>query len=278
MIELKPFFDEKKVTNWLNNSKNEVEKNTKIKLLSEVTFIDEKTFNKAIKYATKQFLKKFGDNQFLVVWDRDPFKSKRWVFYKIKYLLAIKKFKFLNPFKKNTTSFSYVATYFNARNLGNIIISNDIKHVVIFDDAIYSGIQILNLVSRLIDELDDLNYPIPSFNIVVGYVSNFAVKRITHELTDSSQTNFYYYDVMSTYKQIFNDDDLEKMDQMDLISLKEETPLTYFFYKVPDAASFPSSLKSLMNQPLKPYSKDTEYGKKEKIEWENSEFNSGFTQ
>lgn len=280
MIELKPFFNEDKVTSWLDNSENEIEKNIKIKLLSEVTFIDERTFNKAIKYATKQFLKEIKSEKYIVLWDRELFKSKRWVFYKIRYLLTIKKIKFLNRFKKNTTSFSYIATYSSISNLESIIIKNNIKHFIIFDDAIYSGTQILNLILSLIDKLNYLNHSPSTFNIVVGFVSNYAIKRIKAEFTNCINVtiNFYYYDIMGTYKEIFNNNDLEKMDQMYLISLKEETPLTYFYYKVPDAASFPSSLKSLMNLPSKPYSKNTKYGKKEKIEWESSEFNSGFTQ
>lgn len=257
-----------KTQKWLEESQNFETRRIKQKILDNLTFINEKEFDKAIKYSTKLFLKEIKDKEYIVLFDKDPFCSKRWVFLKIRPLLVQKNN--LNPLSYffKSSNFKYWIYLIGGNNLIKKLIDDEIKHIVIFDDAMYTGSQVISSIETLIQSLRTHNYTLPVFYIVVGFSSNLAIKTINEKIKDIVEVKIFFSNIIKTNKEIFSYQELKLMSDIDIISLHKEIPLTYFFHKVPDGMSFPHKIKEIMDIPPKPYEKNTNYGEEEKKEFD----------
>ena len=254
---MKVYFDEKKVQVYLNESLNSQIRRVRQKVIDNITFIDEKTFNRAIENATRIFIREIGNEKYAVLWDCNPFKSKRWVYYKIENLLRNKP-QYINyfPFEPN-----------ECNNLTNYFFNSKIKNIVIFDDAIYSGGQMKDLIKGLIDSINYIyeNKIEVTIHIVVGFSTTQAIQLLKSLGKNNIRVKIYSYQNMALVEDVLNDSELRIINNRPN-NIKGKV-LTYFQHKIPDSVSFPIQISYLMHPVKKPYSENTSYGIKERIKW-----------
>ena len=248
------YLDTEKVEAWLDGSKHPEIRRVRQKVIDNITFIDEKTFNKAIENATRKFIRKINKRDFwffknkdtkkyIILWDREFYKSKRWVYYKVKNLLPL----------TNIETHYYYGRPWLKENL-----SEDIENIIIFDDAIFSGANF----GEIINDLGLYTKKKINVFIIVGYLTKGSLEILRSTAKNRKiNLNIYFQKKINTINEILNSKEVEIFGEKSL-------SLTYFSHNIPDFLSFSQYISQLMNPYQKPYSKNTPYGVEEKKEWE----------
>jgi len=120
---------------WINKETDPLIKDIKKKIIANVTYVSASVFKTKLRTTTDiAFQKITGD--YAVLWDYKPHSSKRWVFHQIKNSL---------PRKPSLVSY-YTKSVDSIIGVANEIYIKKIKNIVIFDDAVYSGEQLINRI------------------------------------------------------------------------------------------------------------------------------------
>lgn len=263
------WLDKKRLELWIESERDGTVKAIKKKLINNLNYISADQFDKTLKNITQLTFKKF-DGKYAVLFDFKPHSSKRWVYHQIKKHL---------PLKASLTSYYHPKTEpFLKYPTIKKLLKKDIKTVLVFDDASYSGMQ---LISKIIDPFK-IYYEAAKKNIdlflIVPYITNHAKTQIDAKSKSSNvKVHLIYGEKMKTVQEILTKNELNILKNLpELASFRrtvmhtryDRVTLTYFDHRISDAHSFYEEISSMMKHPTKPYGENTDYGREEKKEWD----------
>lgn len=244
---------------WIDKETNPLIRNIKRKIIANVTYVSAPVFKSKLRIATEMAFQKIVGN-YAIIWDYKPHSSKRWVFHQIKRSL---------PRKPSFVSY-YTQSVDRLIGVADQIYNKKIQNIVVFDDAAYSGEQLINrILVPLSKYFTQKSQKIKLF-IIVPYATILAQQRIKAiPISPFIEINFIFEETMKTLLEILSSSEqkiLQKSEREEFLYLG--ATLTFFDHRVADDHSFFSEIAKLITQSPKPYSADTTYGKKEKAEWE----------
>lgn len=248
-----------KAQGWIDKETHPLIKNIKRKIIANVTYVSASTFKNKLRTATDIAFKRIAGD-YAVLWDYKPHSSKRWVFHQIKRSL---------PRKPSLVSY-YTQSVDKVIGVADNIYNKSIKNIVVFDDAAYSGEQLINKILVPLSKFFTQKAQNLKLFVIVPYATTLAQQRIK-AIPHSSfvEINFIFEETMKTMLEILSYEEQKIL----LKSEREEfeylgATLTFFDHRVADDHSFFSEVAKLITASPKPYSADTTYGAKEKAEWE----------
>jgi hypothetical protein len=248
-----------KASEWIDKETNPLIKDIKRKIIANVTYVSAITFKIKLRTATDiAFQKIVGD--YAVLYDYKPHSSKRWVFHQIKRALP----------KKPSLISHYTKSADHVIGVADEIYQKNIQNIIVFDDAAYSGEQLINRILVPLSNFFTEKMRNIKFFIIVPYAttqSQQRIKAIPH--SPFVEIHFILIETMKTLLEILSKSEQEVLQK----SEREEfaylgATLTFFDHRVADDHSFFAEVEKLITKSPKPYSADTTYGKKEKAEWQ----------
>jgi len=146
-----------------------------------------------------------------------------------------------------------------------------VQNIVIFDDASYSGEQLMN---RIVKPL--FNYYISKgrqvhFFVIVPYVTSKVIELFeSFRQSNNVDVRVFYVHKMKILLEILSREEANFLQKTEREEFKYlGATLTYFDHRVADSHSFFLEVARLMKQIPKPYGKgESTYSVKEKAEWE----------
>jgi hypothetical protein len=190
-----------------------------IKLLNKTTHISFNQLIDSIKITIKKFEKEIGEASFYLfipIIDDKPIqhKSNYWI-SKIFYLLMNKKpIGIITSFKELT---------------------DEMKNIIVCDDAIYSGQQMSQTFKNFDEEPIDKHL----FHILCPFISEASMERLYN--MDQFNKNFYYTHIMKTFLDVYkdneDDEDADFFEVISLFSIKRTNYPIYFDHRVADTLS-----------------------------------------
>jgi len=244
---------------WVEKEPSPDVRNIKQKILNNLNYVSAHSFTINLKNATNRAFTEIPDT-YAVIWDYKPHSSKRWVYHKIKKYLP----------RKPT-----ITTYFTQRvdakiGVAESLQKQNITHLVIFDDAAYSGEQLINrIIKPLAESYTNKNMQVIIY-IIVPYISSLALQRLLQvQHLGLATIKIYFEQQMLTLLEILSDHErtiLANTKKEEFVYLR--ATLTYFDHRVADNHSFFEEITQLIKKSPKPYGEDTQYGKREQKEWD----------
>ncbi len=248
-----------KAQEWINKETDPFIKNIKRKIIANVTYVSTRTFKEKLRTATDiAFQKIVGD--YAVLWDYKPHSSKRWVFHQIKSSL---------PRKPSLISY-YTKSADPVIGVANEIYERNTQNILIFDDAAYSGEQLINRILVPLSKFFTEKIRNIKFFIIVPYATTQSQNRIKAiPPSPFVDISVIFIETMKTLLEILTKSEqeiLQKSGREEFVYLG--ATLTFFDHRVADDHSFFAEVARLITKSPKPYLEDTAYGQKEKAEWQ----------
>jgi len=231
-------------------------------------------FQSALEKAAEKFNEKNKDNTkpYAVLFDYKPHSSRRWVYELLK-----------NKIEKPPQIARHFGPNGEKMNEYKLLEKNfqdGLKRFVIFDDAVYSGEQILNrTIKPIADYYKQMGHDAPAFDLVVPFVTNRALE-LFKKVGDNYniKINIVYEKIMPTMRELISDKEMaviqerggmldEEADEMSYLG----ATVTYFDHRVADDHSFSKEIRQAaggLTAP-KPYADETtDYYKNEEKEFQ----------
>lgn len=258
---------------WVKDEKSPGIAHIKEKIIEATEGISFEEFQAALVQVVEDF-NKVNDNDsepYAVLFDYKPHSSRRWVYELAKISLR----------KQPQLARHYGPA--GERMKGNKLLEQNfkdgLKRFAVFDDAIYSGEQVLNRTIKPIAEYyKQMGHSAPSFDLVVPFVTNRALelfRRVSEHY--GVRINVIYKKIMPSMKEIMSDDERSTLEQrggMLDVEAEEQSYLgatvTYFDHRVADDHSFSVEVRKAAGNfdAPKPYADETtDYYKKEEEEF-----------
>lgn len=243
------------------------------KIIDSIDVISFTEFNEALKSTAGHVKDAIAGEAYEVLWDYQPHSSKHWVSQLVSSELAD------NPPAKEsffTPGWEAKSGYPTLENMVN----QGISTIVVMDDAIYSGEQIIQRVIKPVYTYTQTpefktNHPDTTVKIVIAapYMTNrFLEQQIIKDATAFGLVEIVPpVKIMPTLSETFSPEEKDIIERNGgkIVSGDGEVfyqaPTTVFDHKVPDSHSFPEEIRGVFTHlPQTPYAKgDTEYYQKE---------------
>jgi hypothetical protein len=258
---------------WTKNEKSPEIARIKEKIIEATERVSFEEFQADLAQVVEDFNKGNDNNgePYAVLFDYKPHSSRRWVYELVKNNL------------RNQPQLTRHYGPAGERMKGNKLLEQNfkdgLKRFAVFDDAIYSGEQILNRTIKPIAEYyKQMGHPAPSFDLVVPFVTNRALdlfRRVSEHY--GIRINVIYKKVMPSMREIMSDDEKSTLEQRGgKLDVDTEEPsylgatVTYFDHRVADDHSFSAEVRKAAGNfyTPKPYADETtDYYKKEEEEF-----------
>lgn len=259
---------------WTKDEQSQEIAHIKEKLIEATKRVSFEEFRLALGEAVAEFNQENKDSTepYAVLFDYKPHSSRRWVYGLIKDKIA-------NP-PQLARHFGPAGEIMNGYKLLEQNYQAGLKKFVIFDDAVYSGEQILNRTIKPIAEyFKQTNHDLPAFELVVPFVTNRALE-LFKKAGDhyGIKINVIYKTIMPTMREIINDKEMAVIkEQEGMLDAETEevsylgATVTYFDHRVADDHSFSKEIRHAagdLDVP-RPYADETtDYYKNEEIEFQ----------
>lgn len=248
-----------KAQQWVDKEVDPEVKKIKRKILANVNYVSAKEFKKNLSIVSVEAFQKINGD-YVVLWDYKAHSSKRWVFHQIQSILP----------RKPVLATYFAPTADKVIGVANMIYEKNIENIVVFDDAAYSGEQLINrILLPLIKFFNEKNKEIKIF-LIIPYITSLAKRRIEQvKFPSFISVDLTYLKHMDTLLEILTEEEKNIL----LNTEREEfqflgATLTFFDHRVADDHSFFEEVAYLIDRSPKPYSEDTTYGQEEKKEWD----------
>ncbi|MBF0522531.1 MAG: glycerophosphodiester phosphodiesterase [Candidatus Omnitrophica bacterium] len=230
--------DMEKAKQWVEAHKDPHLRDLAQFLLSHVTHVSQKEFEEALQETVDDFNSKIGDKPYVLLLPQWNGNRSEWWTYQLALEKGLKPAKDIIKMAAQGASYnSYLAMVQQIRDAG--------KDVVLIDDAVYSGVHMLDIVQRLFGDTwgnnpdsRDLN-----FHFVAPFMSTNIEERIFADSNRSGNRNVYFYKhrFMQTLSEIFRSEP-ERRKWFEIFFgmidyFYSYRTLTYFQHKVPDFLS-----------------------------------------
>ncbi|MBT4870595.1 MAG: hypothetical protein HON47_03410 [Candidatus Diapherotrites archaeon] len=232
---------------WINEGDEYGSKAIRQMYVDKINVVSADQFETALSETVSKFnLANSAGEPYAVIFDEEAGKSKRWVFEKIRSQLTTK-----------PTAGFYSHDSSKAKSL---LINEGVNHFVIFDDAMYSGQQVLNTSLGLTSNLGET--PI-KLTIVTPFSTTEAISSITAALSERNvELNIIQSQTINTLAQSLTESEKAMLvgnSDPGLTNFRGFHTTTVLPHKNPDYMSFPQKMGDRLAPVAEPYKADTPY-------------------
>lgn len=233
---------------WVTSNRLEYRKALQ-ELKTKITHVTYKQFGDTLETTVNHFISKLPRN-FSCVAFVQPGKSQKWV-TEIAIKKGLKASAFVCIGEEGANGLEYSLQGVSPKD-------KRFQHCVIVDDGSYSGNQMANNISAARQILKTKFAVEPVFHVLIPYITNKAIGRISDLKNKGINVKLYYTVVMPHVSEAISPNNLERaMEVLWPHAIKREqlerassTALYWFDHKVPNSMSFPDVLaKGKVTQP-----------------------------
>ncbi len=268
-----PVINYDKLTQRVNDSPNEREKNIRTQIVQNLGYISAQEFQNSLQKMTKWFNEYIQDRpDYMVVFDSRVGKSRRWVYNSISH--AISKKPLIQSYE-NIGFYQYDKGKYWNKFLEYMIKSKTKNPLfVLFDDCSYSWTQYLKIIFNMIREFNDWiekwDVIVDAITIVVcaPYFTHRAIQTIADCLNDTENiiinddikkcidiVIYPQHEILPLHCETLNSDDVQYLRNKSSLKIYGEfnKTVSFFQHRVSDLFAFYEPLIPLIEQVQAPY-------------------------